>query len=238
MELRDPGPESPPHSLHPIVGFLCPTWWVTAAPDELISAASGSIFWPSSRKGKRWAGAPCPLLRPELPVITSVLPVGPDRRQSRREAALFLGGTGLFPVPHPRGGEGVTCCPLQSPIPERGFLSFGRLKEAPRCGEYLSILPAPPSWPPALKKHLWALLLFASSSLAQSFPNMARLFHLARLHFPCPLFLEFCLLLALEHGKCWWPPWTQLPVRASVSAGGKPPRPAFQGGSGLRKAGW
>lgn len=90
----------------------------------------------------------------------------------------------------------MTCCPSQSPIPASGFLSFGRFKEAPRCGEYLPSLPLP--WPLALKKHLW-VLFFASSSLAQSFPKMARLFHLARIHFPFSQFLKFCLLLALEH---------------------------------------
>lgn len=57
-------------------------------------------------------------------------------------AALFLGGTGGVLSSSPKGRRGDDMLPSQSPIPASEFLSFGRFKEAPRCGEYLPI-PSP-----------------------------------------------------------------------------------------------
>ncbi|XP_064434810.1 phosphatidylserine decarboxylase proenzyme, mitochondrial isoform X2 [Mirounga angustirostris] len=91
---------------------------------------------------------------------------------------------------------GVTRCPSQSPIPERRFLSLGDLRKPSAVGSTF-----PSSTRPSLATGFKEASLgpSASSSFAQSFPKMARPFHLARIHFPCFLFLKSYLLLALEH---------------------------------------
>lgn len=132
-------------------------------------------------------------------MVSSVLPTGSDRRHSGREAALYLGGTGGVPSQSlSRGADRGDTLPFAEPHPREKVPFLWEVSGSP---ELWGVPPHPPPalpWPPALQKHLWALV-FASSSLAQSFPKMARPLHLGRSHLPCSLFLKFCLLLVLEH---------------------------------------